>query len=297
VHSIDTIPKLYSENFSDVYLGGLTYGTIFHAPGMTLAVSDVGFPNGVRVVGSGTGGPAPVVAFCSPKFRTYISPGSDVTITCASADVHMNAGSAVTWFGTLISNLTSGADVGVTEPSPGVYNVTNNGASGVTIGGVPIASGNSANGLLDSDQDGLANSAETSLGSNPSVADSDADGLTDGLELAMYGTSPVLADTDDDVCKDGAELQTASGSERTGGRRDPLNPWDYFNPTHDGKVRIDDMLAVIAHFGLNQGNPGYDVKYDRTGIGPNPWNLGPPDGKIRVGDILAIVAQYGHDCA
>jgi hypothetical protein len=319
-HSIDTLPKIYSENFSDVYLGGTTFGTIFHAPRMTLSVSDTSFPAGVRVVGSGTGGPAPVVAFCSPKFRTFISPGSDETITCASADVHMNAGSAVTWFGTLMSKLTSGANVRVTEPSSGVYNVTNNGASGVIVGGVPIASGASANGLVDTDQDGLANSAETTLGSNPSVSDSDGDGLTDGLELAMYGTSPLLtdsdsdglsdpteigtyhtnpalADTDGDVCQDGAEAQTAVGSELSGGRRDPLNPWDYFNPTHDGKNRSDDMLAVQQHYGLHQGSPGYSNAFDRTYIGPNVWNLGPPNGSVTSVDMLEIQMQYHHDCA
>jgi hypothetical protein len=255
----------------------------------------------------------------------------------------MNAGSAVTWFGTLISKLTSGADVRVTEPSPGVYDVTNNGASGVIVGGVAIASGASANGLIDTDQDGLANSAETSLGSNPSVSDSDGDGLADGLELAMYGssplltdsdgdglsdpteigtyhtspaladtdgdglsdgvevntyhTSPALADTDGDACKDGAELQTAVGSEMSGGQRDPLNRWDYFNPTHDGRNRSDDMLAVQQHYGLHQGSPGYSTDYDRTYIGPNLWNLGPPNGGVTSVDMLEIQIQYHHDCA
>jgi alpha-tubulin suppressor-like RCC1 family protein/peptidoglycan/xylan/chitin deacetylase (PgdA/CDA1 family) len=112
-------------------------------------------------------------------------------------------------------------------------------------------------------------------------------------------TTPVdlLINSDGDGCPDAAELQTAAGSQLSCGRRDPYNPWDYFNPTGDKKNRADDILAVVQHFGLNTGDPGYDTKYDRTGIGPNPWNLGPPDGHIRAADIIAIVTQFGHDCA
>jgi poly(3-hydroxybutyrate) depolymerase len=117
-------------------------------------------------------------------------------------------------------------------------------------------------------------------------ADTDGDGIPD-----IYDP-----DNDNDGCPDTNELQATSGSERTGGRRDPLNPWDYFNPTHDGKNRVDDILAVIQHYGKDAGDPGYSTDYDRTGIGPNPWNLGPPNGQIRVADIVAQIQQFGHDC-
>jgi hypothetical protein len=112
-------------------------------------------------------------------------------------------------------------------------------------------------------------------------------------------TIPDVSDPDDDNdgCPDQKELQTAAGSELTGGRRDPRNRWDYFNPTHDGQNRVDDILAVVQHFGKNQGDPGYSTDYDRTYVGPNLWNLGPPNGRIRVTDILAAVYQYHHDCS
>jgi hypothetical protein len=104
-------------------------------------------------------------------------------------------------------------------------------------------------------------------------------------------------DTDGDGCPDLKEQQTAIGSQTSGGRRDYLNPWDYFNPTHDGQNRVDDILVVAQHFGKNTGDPGYSTDYDRTSLGPNPWNLGPPNGQIRVNDILAAVYQYHHDCS
>ena len=155
----------------------------------------------------------------------------------------------------------------------------------------------------DPDSDGLSNTTELAEGTDPCDSDTDSDGLTDSAELAgiaspksalgTFITDPLNADTDDDACPDAAEL---GADERQGGRRDPTNHWDYFNPTQDGKNRVDDILAVVQRFGKDAGDPAYDTRYDRTSIGPNFWNLGPPDGKIRVPDILASIRQFGHDC-
>ena len=59
---------------------------------------------------------------------------------------------------------------------------------------------------LDSDCDGLSDSAELGLGSNPADADSDHDGLSDGAEEFTYHTNLLDADTDDDGASDGAEV-------------------------------------------------------------------------------------------
>ncbi len=101
-------------------------------------------------------------------------------------------------------------------------------------------------------------------------------------------------DTDGDGCPDADEN---GPDERLGGRRDYLNPWDYFNPTNDGRNRVDDILAVVDHYFLREGEPGYDGgKYDRSLVGPDEWNLGPPDGQVLVDDILHAVYSYFHDC-
>jgi len=108
------------------------------------------------------------------------------------------------------------------------------------------------------------------------------------------------------TCPSPRELVTGRGAQNSGGNRDPLNPNDYFNPTHDGQNRIDDVpLAVQAYFkDENDGNPGmapyaadYNPDKDRTLVGPNVWNLGRPDGLQRIDDILNAVKQYFHDCA
>jgi hypothetical protein len=120
------------------------------------------------------------------------------------------------------------------------------------------------------------------------------------------GSLAIVVDTDGDGCRDTREMQASAASETSGGLRDAKNPYDYFNPTHDGLNRLDDVLAVVqAYFkddtDANPGLPpyavGYDPDTDRTPIGPNAWNLGPPNGFQRVDDILAIIAQFFHDCS
>ncbi len=58
----------------------------------------------------------------------------------------------------------------------------------------------------DSDGDGLTDSEESSLTTDPLKADSDSDGLTDWAEIKIYKTNPLNADTDGDTYKDGQEV-------------------------------------------------------------------------------------------
>lgn len=104
-------------------------------------------------------------------------------------------------------------------------------------------------------------------------------------------------DTDGDGCTNGEELGSDAG---LGGRRNPLNPWDFYETNGDGVVNVlDDILAVVGAFGPSTG-AHYDPQLDRSPPPPGaqPWDLGPPDGTINLSDdILGIVAQFGHTCA
>jgi hypothetical protein len=117
----------------------------------------------------------------------------------------------------------------------------------------------------------------------------------DYLQVSCLSKQPAPGDTDGDGCTD---QQENGPDEHLGGRRNFLNRWDYFNPTQDRQIRVDDILAVVAHYFQDLNVPGssYSFLYDRTYYGPNLWNLGPPDGTIRITDILAAVDQYFHDC-
>jgi len=58
----------------------------------------------------------------------------------------------------------------------------------------------------DSDGDGLLDSEEHDLGTDPYDPDTDGDGLTDGEEVNQYNTDPKDTDTDGDGLGDGSEI-------------------------------------------------------------------------------------------
>lgn len=71
------------------------------------------------------------------------------------------------------------------------------------------------NALLDSDNDGLPDELEMSLGTSITSSDSDNDGLLDKEEIEIYSTNPLNPDTDGDTYLDGAEVKAGY---------DPTNP-------------------------------------------------------------------------
>lgn len=60
----------------------------------------------------------------------------------------------------------------------------------------------------DEDKDGLMDSRERELGTDPSNPDSDADGLTDNEEVTLWNTDPLVNDTDKDGYLDGQEVDS-----------------------------------------------------------------------------------------
>ena len=113
------------------------------------------------------------------------------------------------------------------------------------------------------------------------------------------------SDNDNDGCTD---AQEAGLNERQGGRRNAKNPHDYFNPSHDGKNRMDDVLLVLQQYFVDKYlpappgqplvlNPAYRADADRTYLGPNDWNTGQGDGYQRLDDVRNMSEQYAHDCS
>jgi len=78
-------------------------------------------------------------------------------------------------------------------------------------------------GDLDSDGDGLSDTFEGEIGTDPFNPDTDGDGLNDGEEVNLYNTDPLNPDSDYDGLKDGEEVLTY--------KTDPLN-----RDTDDGGV-------------------------------------------------------------
>jgi subtilisin family serine protease len=119
----------------------------------------------------------------------------------------------------------------------------------------------------------------------------------------------LLGDEDGDGCTKVAEEQTDPGSEFFGGRRDPQNFWDFFDPSRNKAITIGDLHGVLRRFGA-RGDPqidplsvappppNYHTLYDRgLAGGPNPLNLTAANGSISTSDIFALLVQFGHRCA
>jgi hypothetical protein len=122
------------------------------------------------------------------------------------------------------------------------------------------------------------------------------------LTIDCVDPAPHPTDSDGDGCPD---MNEAQPSPMAGGQRNFLNEWDYFNPTGDGLNRVDDIVAVLSQYfdddadanpGLPPYEPGYNPDTDRTLVGPQAWNLGPPNGLQRIDDIVNALNHYFHDC-
>ncbi|MBI5288145.1 MAG: hypothetical protein HY873_04155 [Chloroflexi bacterium] len=112
----------------------------------------------------------------------------------------------------------------------------------------------------DPDTDGLTTFYETLIGTNPTVSDTDGDGLLDGQEVKFFNTNPLATNTDGDDCSDGKEAASVNV---------------------DRVVNSGDMLIVVMHFGPGS-SPGYV-----TGLDVNR------DGTINSGDTLLIGKLFG----
>jgi alpha-tubulin suppressor-like RCC1 family protein len=116
-------------------------------------------------------------------------------------------------------------------------------------------------------------------------------------------------DADVDGCGDKDE---AGALAREGGRRDPLRFWDFFDTPNDanerdGAVTAGDLSRIVMRFGATGSRyipprlppepvPAYHSAFDRTLVGPEPWDAGMPNGSITARDIALSVAQFGHNC-
>jgi hypothetical protein len=145
----------------------------------------------------------------------------------------------------------------------------------------------------DFDQDGLTDAQEYALGTNPTLADTDGDGLSDRVETntGFYvspedtGTDPLKADTDGDGLLDGVETNTGIFVNYSDTGTDPLNPDTNGNGVNDAAELI---LA--------------DSRTDFSGIqGEKDWFFGYRDftadgGNITSYDPASSFIEFAPDC-
>lgn len=89
---------------------------------------------------------------------------------------------------------------------------------------------------LDLDEDGLLDSEEVALGTDPADPDTDGDGLSDGLEVEAGQTDPLLWDSNENGCSDGEEalgLCAVCIGDLNG----------------DNQVNVSDLVMLLGNFG------------------------------------------------
>lgn len=92
-------------------------------------------------------------------------------------------------------------------------------------------------GDIDSDGDGLLDSEEAYLGTNPFDPDSDKDGLTDYAEVRTHNTDPLNPDSDYDGLNDGSEVLVYTTN--------PLDPDTDDGGVYDGHEVIEDKTDPL----------------------------------------------------
>ena len=123
-------------------------------------------------------------------------------------------------------------------------------------------------------------------------------GIGELLLIECVPPQALPGDQDGDGC---ADLVEEGPNKSQGGRRDYLNPYDFYDI--DGNRLIDlfiDIFGVAGAFGLTPIDAGYDAALDRSAAPPGAeaWAMGPPDGTIDLfTDVFGVAFQFGHDCS
>jgi transglutaminase-like putative cysteine protease len=119
----------------------------------------------------------------------------------------------------------------------------------------------------DSDDDGLSDGDEIRLLTNPNNEDTDSDGLTDGAEVGIHKSNPTLLDSDGDGLDDWLEIEFGT---------DPFS----VDTDHDGVMDLDEIdLSSLA-----TDYPDIDFN-SHTGPGPNDIiRPNPPEVRPDPGD-------------
>jgi hypothetical protein len=152
--------------------------------------------------------------------------------------------------------------------------------------------------IVDSDNDGLLDTIEAILGTDPNDADTDNDGIPDGVEDANHNgvvdegeTDPCNADTDGDGIQDGTEL---------GYTLDDIGPdtdTNVFQPDLDSSTTTDPLNSDTDGDGLTDGqeDTNHNGMFDPGELDPNHVQGDVDgDGDVDLEDsILALQVMAG----
>lgn len=130
------------------------------------------------------------------------------------------------------------------------------------LGTNPLKYDTDENGVNDADDDmdgdGLSNKEELAFGTSASSTDTDEDGLSDYDEIYKYNTDPLKADSDADTLNDGEEIAIGL---------DPNDPETFGVP--DAEYRVDQTLSADseAMSNVNTEESPYELALEVSATG------------------------------
>jgi cell wall-associated NlpC family hydrolase len=129
----------------------------------------------------------------------------------------------------------------------------------------------------DSDHDGLTDEFEKLAGTNPQVADTDGDGLSDGYEATSSHTDPLTSDTDGDGISDPSELAAGTDAGRLPGTAGVVGSGPFAENVRNGVQDADadglsDRTEKLVGTNANAADTDGDGLSDSTeaALGTNP---------------------------
>jgi len=188
--------------------------------------------------------------------------GSDLTLTAVAKNQQgVDISSSINWLDSTTGLTGVGANFTLTSITVGSHAVT---AEVLNEAGFTVKAVTNVNfTAVDSDNDGITDDVEVTLGTDPFNSDTDGDGLNDGAEVNQYLTDPLNADSDSDGISDGYEVTHAS---------DPLTNDSALDTDGDGFNNLDEFIN-----GTNSNNP-------------NSYPGGPAQTRLNTADAFATVS-------
>ena len=92
-NEVDTLPNTFSNDFSDVSIGGTSFGNIITRGDQILTITEEANPLGVRIQADISGGLTPaLVDACGEISKITITPGDNIVVTCSSVTIDVTSG-------------------------------------------------------------------------------------------------------------------------------------------------------------------------------------------------------------
>lgn len=148
-----------------------------------------------------------------------------------------------------------------------------------------------AAGSPDGDGDGIEDGAEAEIGTDPALADTDEDGLTDGQEADEFGSDPLMADTDADGVLDGDEVAQGTSPIEAGASAPPdeesTQPEEAIAPAEEASAP-EESVAEPTTPGDSEGDGLEDAI--EAELGTDPFDVDTDDDGLSDGDEYYVYA-------